>query len=136
MMTDMGELHYCLRITITYTVGESLELHQKQYIEKMLKKYQLEDVKPVSTAADPNVTLQKGDGVSKVVNPVVHQLMIGSLLDAAVGKRTDISHTVGVASKFSSKPPEAHLTAVKRIYCYLKGSLDIILHTRSLNMTS
>ena len=50
-----------------------LELHQKQYIKKMLKKYKLEDVKPVSTPADPNVTLQKDDGISKAVNPVVYQ---------------------------------------------------------------
>ena len=57
MMMDMGELHYCLGITIAYPVGESLELHQKQYIEKMLKKYQLKGVKNVSITADPNATL-------------------------------------------------------------------------------
>ena len=73
MMTDMAELHYCLGITIAYTVGEPLELHQKQYIEKKLKKYKLEDFKLVSTPADPNVILQKDDGMSKAVNPVVYQ---------------------------------------------------------------
>ena len=127
LMTDMGELHYCLGIAITYTVGESIELHQKQYIEKMLKKYQLEDVKPVSTPADPNVRLRKDDSVSKAVDSVVYQSMIGSLLYAAVGTKPDISHAVGVVSKFSSKPTQAHLTAVKRIYRYLKGSLDVTL---------
>ena len=127
MMTDMGELHYCLGIAIIYTVGESIELHQKQYIEKTLKKYHLEDVKPVSTPADPNVRLRKDDGVSKAVNPVAYQSMVGSLLYAAVGTRPDISHAVGVVSKFSSTPTEAHLTAVKRIYRYLKGSLDVTL---------
>ena len=60
MMMDMGELHYCLGIASTYAVGESIELHQKQYIEKMLKKYQLEDGKPVSTPADPNVRTAEG----------------------------------------------------------------------------
>ena len=127
MMTDMGELHYFLGIVITYVVGESIELHQKQYSENMLKKYQLEDVKSVSTLADTNVRLQKNDGVSKTVDPVVYQSMIGSLLYAAVGTRPDISHAVGVVSKFSSKSSEAHLTAVKRIYRYLKGSLDVTL---------
>ena len=93
----------------------------------MLKKSQLEDVKPVSTPADPIETLQKDDGVSKAVNPVVYQSMIGSLLYAAVGTRPDISHAVGVALKFSSKPAEAHLRVVKRIYHYLKGNLDVTL---------
>ena len=127
MMMDMGELHNCLGIVITYVVGELIELHQKQYIEKMLKKYQLEDVKSVSTPADTNVRLQKNDGVSKAVDPVLYQSMIESLLYAAVGTRPDISHAVGVVSKFSSKPSEAHLTAVKRIYRYVKGSLDVTL---------
>ena len=58
----------------------------------------------MSTPADPNVRLQKDDGVSKAVNPVVYQSMIGSLLYAAVGPRPDICYAVGVASKFSSKP--------------------------------
>ena len=79
----------------------------------------------MSTPADPNVTLQKDDGVSKAVNLVVYWSMIRSLLYAAVGTRLDISHAVGVASKFSSNSAEADLTAVKRIYCYLTASLDV-----------
>ena len=97
----------------------------------MLKKYKLEDVKPVSTPADPNVTLQKDDGISKAMNLIVYQWIIGCLLYAAVGTRTDIFQTVGVASKVSSKPAEVHLTAVKQIYRYLKGSLEITLKYKS-----
>ena len=41
--------------------------------------------------------------------------------------RPDISQTVGVVAKFSSSPTEAHLTAVKRIMQYLKGSMDLKL---------
>ena len=93
----------------------------------MLKKHQLEDVKPVSTPADPKVTLHKDNGVSKAMNPVVYQSTILSLLYAAVGTSPDISHAVGVASKFSSKPAEVHLTAVNQIYRYIKGSSDINL---------
>ena len=67
------------------------------------------------------------DGMSKAMNLVVYQSMIGGLLYAAVGARPDISHALGVVSKFSSKPAEAHLTTIKRIYHYLKGSLDVTL---------
>ena len=41
--------------------------------------------------------------------------------------RPDISQAVGVVAKFSSGPIEAHLTAVKRIMRYLKGSVDLKL---------
>ena len=39
--------------------------------------------------------------------------------------RPDIAHAVGVVSKFSSSPTEAHLTAAKRILRYLKGTASI-----------
>jgi len=48
-------------------------------------------------------------------------------LHAAIAKRPNISHAVGVVSKFNSQPTQAHQTAVKRILCYLKGSIDVSL---------
>ena len=41
--------------------------------------------------------------------------------------RPDIAHPVGVVSKFNSNPTEAHLTAVKRILRYLKGTINLAL---------
>ena len=130
-MKDMGELHYCLGITIRQDTNEkTVEIQQKQYILRMLEKYGLQDSKPVSTPADPNVRLRKDDGVSKAVNPVLYQSMVGSLLYAGIATRPDISHAVGAVSKFSSKPSEAHLTTVKRIFRYLKGTTDVSLKYR------
>ena len=62
----------------------------------------------------------KDDGVSKPVDPTNYQSMVGSLLYASIGTRPDIAHAVRVVSKFNSCPTEAHLTAVKRIFRYLK----------------
>ena len=127
-MKDMGELHYCLGITISHDqTNMTIEMHQKQYILKMLKKYNLTDAKSVSTPADPNVKLCKDDEVSKPIDPVLYQSMVGSLLYVAIATRPDISQAVGVVSKFNSCPTEAHLTAVKRVLRYLKGSLDVTL---------
>ena len=50
--------------------------------------------------------------------------MVGSVLYAAIATRPDISQAVGVVSKYSSEPTESHLTAVKRILRYLKGTLQ------------
>ncbi len=72
--------------------------------------------------------LVKEDGHSKLVDPVRCQSMAGSLLYAAIGTRPDIAHAVGVVSKFCASPTEAHLTSVKRIVRYLKGTINKILH--------
>ena len=53
--------------------------------------------------------------------------MVGSLLYIAMATRPDIAHAVGVVSKFNANLKEAHLTAVKRILRYLKGTIDLAL---------
>ena len=90
-------------------------------------RYGLASANSVSTPANPNVKLCKDDKVSKPVDPVLYQSMVGSLLYVAIATRPDISQAVGVVSKFNSCPTEAHFTAVKRILCYLKGTLDVTL---------
>ena len=54
--------------------------------------------------------------------------MVGSLLYASIATRPDIAQAVGAVSKYNSNPSEAHLTAVKRIMRYLKGTIDIALY--------
>lgn len=127
-MKDMGRLHYCLGISVVQDDDRKcIWLHQKQYILNMLSRYGMSEANPAPTPADVNVKLVKNDGVSKEVDPVMYQSMVGSLLYAAMATRPDIAHAVGVVSKFNSNPTEAHLTAVKRILRYLKGTIDLAL---------
>ena len=125
-MKDLGELHYCLGISIEYDKdGEYLGMHQRQYIQSLLERYGLSQAKPSVTPADVNVRLVKNDGVSKPVDRTSYQSMVGSLLYASIATRPDISQAVGAVSKFNSCPTEAHLTAVKRIFHYLKGTINL-----------
>ena len=87
----------------------------------MLDKYGMGNCNPASTPAATDLKLIKEDG-SKSVDQSQYQSMIGSLLYLAVGTRPDIAFAVGAVSKFNSCPTESHLTAVKRIFRYLKGS--------------
>ena len=76
---------------------------------------------------DVNVKLVKDDGYSKAVDPAEYQSMVGSLIYAAIATRLDIAHAVGTLAKFNSSPNEAHLTAVKRVFRYLKGTVKLHL---------
>ena len=76
---------------------------------RLIEKYGMTEAKIVSTPTDPSVKLEKDDGISKGVDPVTYQSMIGSLMYAAT--RSDISFAVGVLSKFNSKPNESQMTA-------------------------
>ena len=127
-MKDLGKLHYCWGISIQHDEERgSLWMDQRQYIQSLLKRYGLSQAKTATTPADINVKLVKNDGVSKPVNPLNYQSMVGSLLYAAITTRPDIAQAVGAVSKFNSCPTEAHLTAVKRIFRYLKGTIDLCI---------
>ena len=84
-MKDTSDLHYCLGINIQQEKQHKcLWMHQKQYIQNLLKKYGLSEAKTVSTPADISVKLKKDDGFSKEVNPVTYQSIVGSLLCVAI----------------------------------------------------
>ena len=52
--------------------------------------------------------------------------MIGSLLYLTTS-RPDILYIICLCAKFQSDPRESHLTAVKRVFKYLKGTTNLCL---------
>ena len=87
----------------------------------------LANANAVSTPVDCNIKLVKNDHVSKPTDQVEYQSMVGSLLYIAMCTRPDIIQAVGAVTKFCSNPTEAHKTAVKRIFCYLKRTMNLAL---------
>jgi hypothetical protein len=102
-------------------------LHQQQYITLVLRKFGLADVNTVSNSADCNVKLVKDDHMSKPTDPIEYQSMADSLLYIAMGTRPDIAQAVGAVSKFYSSLTEAHKTALKRLFRYLKKTIKLAL---------
>ena len=49
--------------------------------------------------------------------------MIGKLI-YLTQSRPDISNVVGIVGRFAAEPKQSHLMAVKRIFRYLKGTID------------
>jgi hypothetical protein len=50
--------------------------------------------------------------------------MIGSLL-YVTASRPDVKQVVGMVARFQEEPKESHVQAVKRIFRYLKGTIDL-----------
>lgn len=127
-MKDMGELSYILGISVIQNKEKNcIILQQKHNIEAILQKYGMDNANPVATPADVNVKLRKSDGVSKSVDQHTYQSMVGSLLYAAMATRPDIAQAMSVVSKFNANPDALHLTALKRMLRYLKGTVNLAL---------
>ncbi|XP_040374614.1 secreted RxLR effector protein 161-like [Rosa chinensis] len=72
------------------------------------------------------------DKDGKFVDPTIYRSMIGSLL-YLIASRPDISY--GVCARFQANPKESHLEAVKRIMCYISGTVSCgIFYTFDTNV--
>ena len=58
------------------------------------------------------------------MSQVPYQSAIGSLMYVVVYTRPDIAQAVGVLSYYMSNPGRAHWDAVKRVFRYLRGTLE------------
>jgi hypothetical protein len=52
--------------------------------------------------------------------------MIGSLL-YVIASGPNVKQAVGMVARFQAAPKESHVQAVKRIFRYLKGTIDLVL---------
>jgi len=99
-------------------------LSQKGYIEKVLKRFKMDQTNPIATPIETGFIRQKYNQIATTDDIKWYQQAIGSLLYAALLTRPDIAYTVNTLAKYSSNPGPEHIKAVKRIFRYLKGSLD------------
>jgi hypothetical protein len=88
----------------------------------MLKKFKLEDCKPVSTPMVTGCNLRKDDKY-KEVDQRIYRSMISSLL-YVISSRQNVMQAFGHVTRFKEAPKETHVLAVKRIFRYLKGTID------------
>ena len=97
---------------------------QPAYIEKLLNKFGMQDAKPVSTPVDTSVNIIKATDNDDCVDQQLYQSAIGSLLYLSVGTRPDITYAVSNLTRFSAMPTKQHWITLKRVICYLKGTID------------
>jgi len=68
------------------------------------------------------------------VDVMEYQRSIGSLMYLMVCMRPDIAYAVEVLSCHVACPGRVHLTAVKRIFCYLQGTSQFKLNFKAQNV--
>jgi hypothetical protein len=117
---DMGKLHYFLGVEVIPT-STGLFLSQHKYIADLLERTKMMDSKPVLTPLSTSVTLTKDDG-SPTTDVTFYRSTIGSLQYLSM-TRPDIAFSVNRLAQFMQRPNTTHLTALKRILRYLKGTI-------------
>ena len=113
----MGELNYFIGLQIKQT-SNGIFISQTKFIKEILKKFNMESCKPLSTPLSTSCKLDK-DEEGTNVDQKLYRGIIGSLL-YLTASRPDILFSVCMCARFQSDPKESHMIETKRIMRYLK----------------
>ena len=130
---DLGELNYFLGVQIIQDhKNDTVWIGQKTYTNSILKRFGMECAKSISTPVNTSVKLLKGTEDSEYFDREIYQSAVGSLLYLATKTRPDIAFAVGNVARYTNKPTRQHWTAIKRIFRYLRGTMNLgLLYVKS-----
>lgn len=124
--TDQGDPRLLLGIEIKRNrKTREIKISQGQFLRKLLVRFRMEDCHPVATPMENANHLLPATDANKFEDPSLYRAAIGSLMYAAIGTRPDLAFAVQKLAQFSHAPSNEHWTAVKRVFRYLKGTLDL-----------
>lgn len=129
-MKDLGDVHQFLGMQVRRNNG-IIYLDQSTYIEKILKRFGMEECKPARTPMETKQKLVKAENCNDKLD---FRNLIGCLMYVSVCTRPDIAHSVSVLSQFNNCYNESHWKAAKRVLRYLKGSLNYTLKFQKSGM--
>jgi hypothetical protein len=115
-MSMMGELKYFLRFQIKQ-LEDGTFISQNKCTFDLLKKFDINKVKPIKTSMCTNSYIDLDMG-GKSVDQKVYHFMIGPLLYLCAS-RPDIMLSVCICARFQAAPKECYLRVVKGIMRYL-----------------
>ena len=132
-MKDLGEATYILGIRIYRDRSKRLlGLSQSTYIDKVLKRFSMDQSKKGFLPMSHGISLSKSmcpqtqderDRMSKIP----YASAIGSIMYAMICTRPDVSYALSITSRYQSNPGEDHWGAVKNILKYLRRTKDMFL---------
>jgi hypothetical protein len=134
VLKDLGDLHYFLGIEVT-KVKDGILLTQQKYASELLQRVSMISCKPISTplSISEKLSAYAGDLLGPI-DATNYRSMVGGLQYLKL-TRPDISFSVNKMCQFLQAPTTIHLTAVKRILRYVRGTADLglqIIHSDSM----
>jgi hypothetical protein len=116
-MSMMRELTFFLCIQVKQ-MKQGTFVHQAKYTKDLMKKFNMAELKPVSTPMSSAASIGP-DEDGEAVDQREYRSMIDSQLHLTA-TRSDIQFVVGLCASFQAFPRSSHRTAVQRVFRYFK----------------
>nr|GEY52677.1 retrovirus-related Pol polyprotein from transposon TNT 1-94 [Tanacetum cinerariifolium] len=120
-MPMMGKISFFLGLQISQSPG-GIFINQSKYALESLKKYGFESCDLVDTPMVEKSKLDK-DKEGKADDPSYYHGMIGTLL-YLTASRPDLQFAICMCARYQARPTEKHIHAVKRIFRYLRRTVN------------
>jgi hypothetical protein len=120
-MKDLGLMHYFLGLEV-WQSPEKILLNQGKYMVKILKIFDMLELKPMNTPMEVKLKLLV-DTSSELIDATLYRQIIRSLM-YLMNTRLDICFSMNTLSQFLVEPRCVHLVAEKHVMRYLKGTID------------
>ncbi|GJR17576.1 retrovirus-related pol polyprotein from transposon TNT 1-94 [Tanacetum coccineum] len=115
-------------------IPRGIFIYQSKYASEIVKKYGLHTIDSVDTPLVEKSKLDE-DLQGKQIDATLYRGIIRSLM-YLTSSRSDLIHAVCLCAWYQAKPTEKHLQAVKRIFRYLKGTINMGLwYSKDTNMS-
>nr|GFA62757.1 copia protein [Tanacetum cinerariifolium] len=120
-MSMIGKMTFFLGLQVNQSPC-GIFINQSKYVLEILNKYGMESCDLVGTPIKIKDELDL-DQNGTLVDATKYRSMIGSLM-YLTSSRPDIVHATCLCARYQAKPTEKHLNEVKRIFRYLRGTIN------------
>ncbi|GJX05702.1 retrovirus-related pol polyprotein from transposon TNT 1-94 [Tanacetum coccineum] len=121
-MSMMGQMSFFLGLQVSQS-PRGIFINQAKYALETLKKYGMDLSDPVDTPMVDRLKLDE-DLMGIPVDQTRFRGMVGSLM-YLTASRPDLVFAVCMCARYQAKPTKKHLEAIKRIFRYLKGTINM-----------
>jgi hypothetical protein len=121
-MSMIVELSFLLGLQVRKTKDRTF-ICQSKYVNDLLKRFSIDNSKPIKTPMAMNAHLDLYEGGNSV-DLNLYRFMIGSLL-YFTASRPDIMFSVCMCARFQASPKKCHMMAIKQILRYLRQTPNL-----------
>ncbi|GJS55252.1 hypothetical protein Tco_0628614 [Tanacetum coccineum] len=121
-MSMMGQMSFFFGLQVSQSPG-GIFINQAKYALEILKKYGMDLTDPIDTPMVDRLKLDE-DLKGIPVDQTRFRGMVGSLM-YLTASRPDLVFAVCMCARYQAKPIKKHLKAIKRVFRYLKGTINM-----------
>jgi ATP-binding cassette subfamily B (MDR/TAP) protein 1 len=96
-----------------------LRINQIKYLKEILKRFWMEECKPIGVPLDRKMKLQRNVNGNDESKGSPYQQAVGSLMYAMLCTRPDLAYPISVLNQHMANPNMDHWMTIKWIFRYL-----------------